>query len=307
MLKTWWCLSVVFLLSSLAVADHSKYISGTAIQISTVIISSDLLVGTSPQSCCKIQVLVANSVYSVFVRGSKQDFSHSLGLAAGVQLRIKNHQVSLRFSNGKEVTGRLLAIEDLPNKASSDKVPSMADPTLALQNAQASMGVPIDVEVVAGNTSCILLSADLEAGEFFKNFSRETKARGREFRNFSGSVQFFPDRMTVRVLISVTNCLNQESEAGEEKRRDFALDDSLLGSLSFEGYWKKQQSLDRLPASLLPLTEAQICPQSALSENYCGWEYTFEVWSKKVPLAHTLVISVSSSDGKLVSRFSVRL
>lgn len=301
------CWLAVFLLISLAEAVQPKYETGTVVQVSTLVIETDLLVGTPPQSCCKLQVRGAESAYSFFVKGSKQEFSQWLGLAGTIQFRIKNRDVALRFPNGRKLRGRLLGVGDLPNMARGDRMSPTVDPMLALRSEPASLGMPIDFEYLAGNNSCILLHAGLEADDFFKDFSRKTTGQSREFHNSSGAVEFFPDRMTIRVLISVARCLDQGIEASGETRRGFAFDERLLGSLQFEGYWKKRQSLETAPAELRRLTETEICPQSASSPNNCGWEYAVEVRSRRIPLTDALVISVCSSEGKLVSRFSVRL
>jgi len=155
------------------------------------------------------------------------------------------------------------------------------------------------------NFVCYVRSARLRSDDLFRDWKAYKTKNGKEIRIKSYVVRVFPERMTVEVFANASHCASLEdpNEARGGVQPDFRFDRDFIQSLRFEGFWKR--GFDLQTADVRVLTEAQTHPPVATDGT--SMEYELEVWSHDIPLIDTLVISVLSPDGKLVTRFSASL
>jgi hypothetical protein len=305
--RMFWLIGLFLLCGPASLAEDS-YQRGTLMNVSHLAIDSGVDLVAHLSVCCKFQLQASSLVYSF----SLPKPAHAFGWAIGntVWFRVEKQNILLKKSNGKIVRAKLLTVTSLKTTESrqpqrNDRDPRMLDLPPPLPPAsKANPVVPLELDFLVGRDSCVQMSADLSSGGFFSEFKTKQTTSGPQFRNYSGLITTFPERLTIRVLVSLLPCfhVNSPQESGEAIQPMFTFDERFVRSLNFEGFWKK--GLDMKKADLRLLTQSQVSPSTFTGDAMCSWEYELNVWSREVPLTDVLVVEVLSPDRRLLTRFS---
>jgi hypothetical protein len=143
--------------------------------------------------------------------------------------------------------------------------------------------------------ACVLLSASMSSGEFFKNLDRTDSASGEEFYKDSRRVLEFPDRITIRIQAVNLPCIPSQIAVPRDSLS------TLLHGLRFEAQWQRSLTLRFAKVVSVKLFRP---PVSELTDTVT---YVLAVEAARVPLTNSLIIDVDSSDGKKLTSFKVRL
>ncbi len=291
-------------------AKEQTYQLGTVVDVSESTIDEGSLFGPL-RICCRLQIRSAGQIYSIVIAGRLDEFRQ----LNAVQFRVHDKLGFVHRPNGKEWKGKCVAVVSEAaydsEKSSHQAAPSsLAAPIpFSLSTESRSAVIPMDADILQGKNGCLLLLADLQSDDFFKRFKSRNTKEGKEFRNYSGKVRWFPGLMTVRVILSTVPCAQKkDSDVGaEEIRPELTFDKNFIESLRFEGSWKDRSNLNLEKADLRVLDQARTCSGAPTGGDACWWQYELQIWSKDVPLTRDLVIGISTSDGRPVTRFSANL
>lgn len=300
---------VLLLLGILGNAKEQSYQIGTLADVSDLRLDAGTSLG-SIRLCCIFQIRADGFVYSVGITKRPEEVGWAVN--SPIQFRVDKHTVFLKRAKGRELRAKLLKVVPLVPSSSAAARASNTGSPLELPPplpgpSKFNPVVPMALDLLNDMYNCVLLSANLSSGDFFREFSSKTTKKGRQFRNYSGRVDMFPERLTIAIRISLLPCVHTEEayeNAGRVQPR-FIFNKQFFESLTFQGFWK--QGFDMKKADLEVLAGSETCSGQPLgTESACSWQYELNVWSREVPLNDVMVVQILSADGRLVTRFSSR-
>lgn len=160
--------------------------------------------------------------------------------------------------------------------------------------------------------SLVGFSASLSAGDFFSDLEVKQKSDGLSFTKNSRVVKTFPEKMTVEISTFVL-----KSDGSSPESPEVAM--AILQALRFDVEWKtglKTRSVDSYRASLRqPSVDEweQSEGTKALARigltfpREASWVFDLAIDGRGVPLTDSLLVTVSSREGRRIARFSARL
>jgi len=198
---------------------------------------------------------------------------------------------------------------------------TLARPGLSRNMQRADAVKTLTKEVAMGpglsrfSDSCLVFAALLSADDFFEGLEVRQSPAGREYRKGSHLVTEFPARVKVTVLTWVWKFGTDDAENPE-------LATAILEKLHFEAKWKtgmktrpvKELSSNfRQPSAqewkerpdIKKFEKLGLEPRDPAVEGI--WIFELTIKDEQVPLTDSLIVTVSSSDGRQIARFSGRL
>jgi hypothetical protein len=156
-------------------------------------------------------------------------------------------------------------------------------------------------EVVIENALVIFLGS-LTADDFFSDLERVDIADGAIFRRRLQVVQYFPERLSVKLDAYETKWPPSKGVAPSPS----GVDPEFMRALRFQAQWKtgmKLRAVDTLSVEKIRDQEEQ--PDNDFLRR--RWTYDLTVQSVEVPLTDHLIVSVFSKENKMLVRLSASL
>lgn len=152
------------------------------------------------------------------------------------------------------------------------------------------------------DTVVIFLGA-LTGGDFFSDLERVDIPSGPIFRRHLRIVQYYPERLSVKLEAYETKFAPKGSSPNPS-----GVDPDFMRTLRFEGQWKtgmRLRPVDTLSLDKISDEEEQYPEDSRFLRH--RWIYDLNVQSLEVPLTDHLIVSVFSKDNKRLVRLSASL
>jgi len=148
----------------------------------------------------------------------------------------------------------------------------------------------------------VLVHGAFGAIEFFRSLRSIDSTDGTAFMNSNGKVEFFPDHLILRVLMSGSWPTRDRKTNAPE------LNPQLMIGLKFKACWKRGMSL-RSVKEFRQLTVSRtevpdILQPFAWPTLRQFWSYEFAVDETKVPLSEHFIFYIVSPDDKQLARMS---
>ena len=153
--------------------------------------------------------------------------------------------------------------------------------------------IPITSGQIRDGKTCINFNPVMTAGDFFDGLQRRETASGDEFLKNSQIIRTFPDQITVQVQTAINICDADIYTAAPVP--------SFFNDLRFKAQWKR---------GLVMRAVSQVTVQRVMFASEDGNNrlmFLLKIRDHDVPLTDHLIISVMSSQGKLLSRMSGKL
>jgi hypothetical protein len=302
-----------------AAARGTTYERGEVIDISPNYIDSPAPLSGSPFP--PPQILVGHSlrirvggmeyfVYAAIYGPLRSKYKPEWAVHDPIEFRFDKGKMYVRRRNGKELQAKLIKVAPANDNARTVPAPPSApSPQFRpfVEPPPRDKVLPLGIDFLRADDVCLILTGDVEAGDFFNGLRFHKRSNRDEFRRHGQRVDNFPNILTVKVIAELGTCTPREraAEPGNVASRNVRLDEDFMKSVAFEGSWK--HGFDETPADLGPMAEGRI-PNPMPSLSYRDWwEYEFQVRSSGVSLNNALIIMVQSPDGRMVARLSARL
>jgi len=173
------------------------------------------------------------------------------------------------------------------------------------QSAPPSSGglrvLPMGMDLIHAGSMCLVLSADVESGTFFEGLTSHSQHGQQTFRVGSKEVKFFPEHVSIRLDGFLDKCGPHEEG---RYRNDLRLDGEFMSSLRFKTYWKRGFDMRTVDAKVEKQDSPSGLDLALLSPSIDVWEYELSITAEDVPLTDSLVLLISDSTGKELSRLS---
>jgi hypothetical protein len=245
----------------------------------------------------KLQIQVGDNSYFVTVASRENKVGWRVG--DPVQFRMDKQKMFVKRPSGEELNARLVKV--VPGIGPSLSSPSIASGhqfPLPLEKSQHNKKLPLSVDLLRSEDTCLILFGNVGAGDFFDHIRARKTANGVQFRRGAQVVETFPDSLVVSVIavLGKYSARERAAQGDDASRKDVHFDEKFMESVTFEGSWK--EGFAEKPAEIGPLVEGRIPNPDLATNDRDWWEYQFKVRSDGVSLADALVIVIQSPDGK---------
>jgi hypothetical protein len=179
--------------------------------------------------------------------------------------------------------------------------PIQARTSKANETRKLQRDVPMGEGTIQISDSCLVVRAQMSAGDFFKEMQVTETPDGREYRKGPEVRTVFPEQLNVEVSLWAYKC---GSDAGEDSERVKAI----LKGLRFIAAWKPQGGLHTDHARVSSIELARPTELDAFADpGVMPWIIKINVVADHVPLSSDLELAIVSESKKLLTRFAARL
>jgi hypothetical protein len=221
-----------------------------------------------------------------------------------IDFRIHKDKMFIKRPNGKESPTTVLKV-----------VPGIAGPSLASRELPAMRGqktrhrrlMRLGGDLIRVGQTCLMLYGYVEADDFFDGLIAIQTGKGIQFFKGDQEIETFPEGLTINVLGALGTCTDEEylMRNTSSRKLNLRLDEDFMKSILFDGSWK--QGLDEKRAELGPVATGRTRSPDPRINRDDWWSYQLKVRSKEISVNDSLVLTIESPDGDMITRLSGRL